>query len=117
MGLIFLFVVFFLMGTIFLVIVKVCENYYKGMYKRCTATIEGIPSGNSRRKEDPENMKNITHEYYPLYKYVVNGHEYYCKGVIGNYNPNGVEFKNEIVHYNPNDPEESYVDMESSIKY
>ena len=52
--------------------------------------------------------------YYPIYKYMVNGNEYRCRGVKGTYSPNKIKIENKIVYYNPNNPSESYVDRSTN---
>lgn len=101
--------VFVILGIMFLGIITVCKNYYNNIFKRCTMTVTGSFAGVSRHNagNDVRNMDS----YYPVYRYLVNNQEYYCQGKIGSYNKNvDVKETSVIIHYNPNDPKESYID-------
>lgn len=104
--------IFFVLGAFFLVIIMIVKKYYDDIYTRCTSTVEGIVDGIYEKTQDENDLENISHEYYPIYKYVVNGKEYFCRGIKGSYNSKSIKKENKLVHYNPSNPSESYVEKD-----
>ena len=96
------------LGLMILIIIIIVKKNYEKLYVNCTETTIGIFSGTSERLglNDVNDMKS----YYPIYKYIVNSKEYYCKGNQGAYNSKDVNTKNNIIYYNPNNPVEAYTD-------
>lgn len=104
--------IFLLLGSIFIGIITIIKKYYDGMYARCTNSTEGVVDSVWEHYSGPD--RNDMRNYYPVYKYIVNGNEYRCKGVKGTYSTNKIKNKNQIVYYNPNNPSESYVDRSTT---
>ena len=100
--------IFSLLGSAFIGIITIIKRYYDGIYSRCTSSTIGIVDGvwGHWSGNDVNDMRS----YYPIYKYIVNGSEYRCKGIKGTYSPKKIKNENQIVYYNPKNPSESYVD-------
>lgn len=99
-----------ILGGIFLIIISIVKKYYDNLYINCTESTIGVFSGASERLGLTD--MNDVRSYYPIYKYVVNDNEYYCKGNQGAYSSKRVNTKNKTVYYNPNNPKESYTDRQ-----
>jgi len=107
--LIFIGSVFGFIGFIFLVIAIALNKHYKKLYTNCTESTNGtfdrLIKGLSRYDD--------SRSYFPVYKYVINGQEYYCKGHKGIYYTKDVNIENTIIYYNPNNPSESFTDKKT----
>ena len=101
-----------LLGGAFIGIITIIKRYTDSLYARCTSSTEGIVDGVWEHWYGVD--RNDMRSYYPIYKYIVNGNEYRCRGVKGTYSPNKIKNENQIVYYNPNNPSESYVDRSTT---
>lgn len=110
--LIFIGTIFTIMGTLFLIIITVCKKYYNKLYSNCTESIVGKFNGFYERlgSTDVDTMRT----YYPIFKYIVKGQPYYCKGNKGAYRKKDVNTEDSIIHYNPTNPTESYTNKKTN---
>lgn len=85
------------MGFVFLLITTIVKKHYDKLYSNCTESIIGIFDRLTERlgTNDIDDIRN----YYPIYKYIVNGQEYYCKGHTGTYYKKDVDIENTIMMY------------------
>lgn len=111
--LIFIGTIFIIMGTLFLIIITVCKKHYDQLYSSCTESIVGKCD---RIHEELGIYSNDAHDrtYYPVFKYLVNGQEYYCRGNKGAYREKDVNTEDATIYYNPNNPTESYIDKKTN---
>ena len=104
--------IFSLLGGAFIGIITIIKKYNDELYARCISSTEGIVDGVWEHYSGPD--CNDMRSYYPIYKYIVNGNEYRCRGVKGTYSPNKIKNEKQKVYYNPNNPSESYVDRSTA---
>lgn len=107
--LIFIGSIFGFIGFVFLVISIALNKHYKKLYINCTECTNGIFDSLTKGLSRYDDSRS----YYPIYKYIVNGQEYYCKGHKGTYYKKDVNIENVIIYYNPNNPSESYTDKKT----
>lgn len=110
--LIFIGTIFIIMGILFLIIITVCKRYYDRLYSSCTESIVG--KFDRLHERLGSNDVNDMRSYYPIFKYIVNGQEYYCKGNKCAYNKKDVNTEDTRIYYNPNNPTESYTDKKAN---
>ena len=107
MGLLFTSSVFLIIGISFLVITSKFKKHNKELYSRCTCYTEGVAYNID---DEGQNTDSAVQEYYPVYEYIVDTIPYYYKDLAGNYNTNKADVSKCIIHYNPENPEEAYID-------
>lgn len=93
--------VFMGIGVLLIAICLLVSHFLNEKYDRCTETTTGIVINN---------VSNGEGAYAPVFKYEVDGKEYEDKSSLST-DPPKYEVGDEIeVHYNPDKPEEYYVD-------
>ena len=96
-------------GFVFLVITIVLNKHYRKLYINCTestiGTFDSLTKGLSKYDD--------SRSYYPIYKYVINGQQYYFKGHKGTFYKKDVNIENTVIYYNPNNPSQAYTDRKT----
>lgn len=101
--------VFGFIGLVFLVIAIGLNKQYRKLYTNCTESTVGTFDSLTKGLYKYDDSGS----YYPIYKYVINGQQYYCKGHKGIYYKKDVNIENTIIYYNPNNPSQSYTDKKT----
>ena len=96
-------------GFIFLIISIALNKHYKKLYINCTESTNGMFDSLNKGLSKYDDFRS----YYPIYKYIVNGQEYYCKGHKGTYYKKDVNIENTVIYYNPNNPSQAYTDRKT----
>lgn len=98
------------MGTIFLIISLVFKSRNDKLYLNCTMSTLGV-------FDDIKCMSigmNDVYSYFPVYCYQVNGLIYKCQGTKGVGKDIYVDRNNVVIYYNPNNPNEYFIDKKVS---
>ena len=101
------------MGSVFLIITTIFKKNYNKLYTNCTESTIGEFDRLTKRK-NLAGSKGAHNYYYPIYKYIVNGQQYYCNGHNGAYYEKDISTENKVIYYNPNNPSESYMDRKTT---
>lgn len=102
-------VVFFVIAMFLLVLMFIIVHSMRMSYARCSADVQGVVVDNVFEHNDDDGT------YYPVFKYEYHGKSFEQKSTSGRYPAQYRIGDRVIVHVNPDDPGEYYVDKDDGI--
>ena len=105
-------VLLMILGGVFWLVVTVSSKYYEKLYESCTQTTTGVVEKvvESRRFRNMDGVKT----YYPVYKYTVEGTDYFCQGNQGTFKKEKVSMAEAPIFYDPEKPGVSYLNRKAN---
>lgn len=97
-------------GISFILVTTIVKKHYNKLFAACTARAIGKFDRFSRKKDRTGPIKV---SYYPVFRYAVNGQNYYCTGPVGASRTDHVAVNDTVIYYNPNNPADAYTDRKT----